>query len=104
MDFVNFNYYLCVENEKPKHLQQMADLVDKNFKYFLKAQPELYAKYPNKYLVIKDEAVVYAADTLEGSLGYTLEHKLEPGTFLLQQCKEGENAYTQTFYSRAIFL
>lgn len=81
----------------------MASSIESNFKYFLEHQSELYSVYPNKYLVIMNEDVVYAGDSVSDALNYTLNNKLVPGTFLIQQCEEGEDAYTQTFFSRAIF-
>lgn len=81
----------------------MGASIESNFRYFIEHQTELYALYPNKYLVIMDENVVFAGDSVSDALDYTLNNKLIPGTFLIQQCEEGEDAYTQTFFSRAIF-
>lgn len=80
----------------------MADL-QKEFQYFLKHHDELVNIYGDKYVVIKDEKVVAFADTLEDGINKALELGLELGTFLVQLCTEGDSAYTQRFYSRALF-
>ncbi len=35
---------------------------------------------------------------------YYLDNQDELGTFLIQECTEGDSAYTQTFHSRVIFV
>ena len=80
----------------------MADL-HKDFQYFLDHHDELVNLYDGKYVVIKDQEVVTFANTLEDGINKALELGFELGTFLVQLCTEGDSAYTQRFYSRAIF-
>ena len=35
---------------------------------------------------------------------YYLDNQDELGTFLIQECTEGDSAYTETFHSRVIFV
>lgn len=77
--------------------------LEEDFKYFTDNHDDLFGKYPNKYLVIKNKSVLFNADSFEGALKYAEEIGLEIGTFLIQYCTEGDSAYTQTFHSRAIF-
>lgn len=62
-------------------------------------QDELLKNYNGKHLVRIDEEVVGAYDSLEDAYFKSLE-KYEEGTFLIQLCTPGEEAYTATFHSR----
>lgn len=74
-----------------------------DFKYFVEHHDELVNLFKDKYVVIKDKEVVASADTLEQGIDKALDLGLELGTFIVQLCTEGDEAYTQRFYSRAIF-
>jgi len=66
--------------------------------YFIANQDRLVAEYPNKVLVLKDEQVVAAYDTIMEA--YLEAQKTYPlGTFMLQPCKPGPEAYTITINS-----
>lgn len=78
-------------------------MLEKEFKYFKEHQTELYAKYPNRYLVIKDCKVVFAESAFEAALQKAVQAGFELGTFLVQLCGKGKESYTQTFHSRVIF-
>ena len=77
-------------------------MLDKEFKYYIDNQTELLKKYKGRVVVIKGEQVVGDYDNYEDALFDSAE-KFELGTFLIQECTEGEDAYTQTFHSRVIF-
>lgn len=74
-----------------------------DFKWFVENHDSLVNLYNDKYIVIKGKEVVASADTLEQGVYKALDLGLELGTFIVQLCTEGESAYTQKFYSRAIF-
>jgi hypothetical protein len=78
-------------------------MLDKEFKYYLDNQNELLKKYNNRFIVIVGKEVVGDYDSFEQALFQSIEKKYELGTFLIQECTEGEDAYTQTFHSRVIF-
>ncbi|MDR3189209.1 MAG: DUF5678 domain-containing protein [Prevotellaceae bacterium] len=78
-------------------------MLDKEFKYYLKHQNELVKEYNNRFVVIVGTKVVGAYDTFDEALFKTAE-KYEPGTFLIQECTEGEEAYTQNFYSPCVYF
>jgi hypothetical protein len=77
-------------------------MLEKEFKYYREQQSELLKKYNNRIVVIVGTEVVGDYDNYEQALFKTAE-KYEPGTFLVQECTEGEGAYTQTFHSRVYF-
>ena len=76
--------------------------LEKEFKFYLENQPAIFAQYGGKCIVIVGEKVVGAFDSMADAY-YDSINKYEPGTFLIQKCTEGEEAYTQTFTSRVIF-
>ena len=74
-----------------------------NFKYFLDNHDVLLNRYDNKFIVISNKNVCFAADTFEEALALALDNGMTMGSFIIQQCTEGDSAYTQTFHSRAVF-
>ena len=77
-------------------------MLEKEFEYFRENKDTIYAKYPDKFVVIKDFSVQCAADSFEEALTMASE-KFEIGTFIVQHCTKDESGYTQTFHSRVIF-
>lgn len=77
-------------------------MFDKELDYFIANQKRLVAAYPGKTLVLRGEEVVSAHnDTLEAYLDAV--KKYEPGTFMIQLCVEGSDAYTVTISSHEPF-
>lgn len=74
-----------------------------DFKWFVENHDSLVNLYKDKFIVIKDKEVVASADTIEQGIDAAIDRGLELGTFIVQLCTEGDSAYTQKFYSRAIF-
>lgn len=72
------------------------------FDYYLSNQNELVKQYNGKHIVLVDNRVVGAFDTMEEAYKYA-EANYELGNFLIQLCTPGDEAYTQTFHSRVIF-
>lgn len=77
--------------------------IEDDFKYFREHHSELYDKYPGQYVVISNREVLFAADTFQEAFERAISRGREPGGFLVQLCTPGEDGYTQTFHSRAIF-
>jgi ERCC4-type nuclease len=77
-------------------------MLDKEFDYYLEHQNELLKKYNNRFLVIIGDEVVGDYDSHEQALYNSME-KYELGTFLIQECTEGDSSYTATFHSRVTF-
>lgn len=73
--------------------------LEKEFKYFIKHQPELVKKYRGKFVVIKNEQIIGAYNSEIEAYGETQKNETL-GTFLIQECKSGENSYSQTYHSR----
>jgi uncharacterized membrane protein YcgQ (UPF0703/DUF1980 family) len=77
-------------------------MLEKEFKYYKNHLSELYKKYPDRYVVLKDREVKFDGATFEDALNLAIENNLELGTFLIQLCGADSSCYTQTF-TRAIF-
>lgn len=72
------------------------------FNYYLTNQAELVKHYDGKHIVLVDNKVVGAFDTMEDAYNFA-ESNYELGQFLIQLCTPGNEAYTQTFHSRVVF-
>ena len=73
------------------------------FEYYLANKPALLEDYKGKFVVIKGQSVIGAYDNMGDAFTETTKtHEL--GTFLVQEVKPGEDAETQTFHSRVVFL
>ena len=71
------------------------------FDFYLAHQTNLVKQYNGKYIVLVDTEVVGAFDTMEQAYNFAVS-KYELGTFLIQLCTPGNEAYTQTFHSRVV--
>ena len=77
-------------------------MLNKEFEWYKKHQEELLKSYNGKVLAIKNQKVLGAFDDyLDAYDEISKNH--EVGTFLLQECTPGVEAYTQSFHTRAIF-
>ena len=56
-----------------------------NYKFFEENFEELYKKYPNKFLVLKDKTVINAFDSFELAADYGIS-TFGLGNFSVQQC------------------
>lgn len=75
--------------------------LEQEFQYYLENQVELSKLYYGKSLIIKDQKVVGAYDSHH--LAYEAATKEYPiGTFLIQLCLPGTQAYTSTYHSLII--
>ena len=73
-------------------------MFDKELTFFIANQSELVQKYEGKVLVICGDDVVGAYDSaLQAYL--EAQKQFEPGTFMLQPCEPGPEAYTVTIHS-----
>lgn len=78
-------------------------MLEKEFQYFKEHQEDLYSKFPNKFLVIQGEDVVIVADTMDQAYTQAIDGGYKLGEFLIQECLQGEEAYTEVFHSRVIY-
>ena len=76
-------------------------MLDKEFKYYIAHQEELLQTYKGKFIVIKDEKVQDAYDSLIEAYASGLQ-RFEAGTFLIQECLPGKENYTQTYHNRRV--
>lgn len=77
-------------------------MFERELEYFIANQEQLVKTYPGKILAIKDEQILGVYDTnLEAYFEMQKEHAL--GTFMLQPCTPGPEAYTVTISSLNFF-
>jgi len=77
----------------------MSEPLEREFVYYKAHQGELVEKYQGRFVVIQSERVIGVYDNeLEAVTETAKDH--EVGTFLVQKCAPGDEAYTQTFHSR----
>ena len=76
-------------------------MLDKDFFWYLAHQDELVEQYNGKHLVIKDRKVVGSYNSV---IEASMEGKknFEKGTYLIQLCTPGEDAYTRTFHTQRV--
>ncbi len=75
-------------------------MCDKNYSFFLANIEELCEKYHQKYVAIKNEAIIGIYDTFDEAYDKTIATE-ELGTFLIQQCVK-EDASINFFYSNNV--
>ena len=69
------------------------DQQDIDFEWFVENYDDLFARYGNKFLAIKNKTVLGAYDSYISGINET--SKSEPmGTFIVQQCNGDESGYT----------
>jgi len=76
--------------------------LEDDFKYYLEHQDEFVEQYDGRVLVIKNHKVLGDYDSEFEAVEETSKTE-ELGTFLVQKCEPGEDAYTATFHSRVSF-
>ncbi len=80
----------------------MSMALKSEFDYYRAHQSELLKDYNGKYVVIKGETVLGAYDDASTAIKETSKNHPK-GTFLVQKCTPGDDAYTATFHSRVSF-
>ncbi len=75
------------------------EIVKKNYKFYLDNKKEIDKKYKNKHIIIKDEKVIGAYETLEAAINDA--KNIEAGTYIIQFCISKDN--TQIFHTRVRF-
>lgn len=77
-------------------------MFEKELNYFIEHQQELVEKYNGKVLVLVGEEVIGVyKDVGEAYVEAQKEHEL--GTFMIQPCEPGPEAYTVTITSTQVF-
>lgn len=75
---------------------------DKNYDFFVKNFEDLYQKYKDKFIVIKEEVVIGVYDTFDDAYNSSIK-VAELGTFLIQQCSKAENTVGNFYSNNVVF-
>lgn len=78
-------------------------MLEKEFQFFIDNQQELVSKYLNRFIIIQEDKVLGDFPDIASAVIFAQKNKLIEGSYLLQLCKPGEEAYSQTFHSRVVF-
>jgi hypothetical protein len=74
------------------------DPLRRNLEWYIANQAELSAKYNGKVLLIVDQKLIKAFDTMQEAYTEALK-SFSPGTFSLQPCSPTADSYTLMLYS-----
>lgn len=74
-----------------------------NFQYYLDNQDSLVRQYKGKFLVIVNKKVEGAYRTMREAATQAVK-RFALGSFLIQECTEGEEAYTQQFFNANVLF
>jgi len=74
------------------------DIQSSDFQWFLKNYADLFEKYGNTYLAIKNNAVIGTYNSYAEAVKSTSSRE-ELGTFIVQECNGDESAYTNYILS-----
>jgi hypothetical protein len=77
---------------------EVPDHQRKNLDWYIANQKELAAKYNGKILLIVDQALVAAFDSMNDAYVSAIK-SYSPGTFTLQPCSPDSESYTTMFYT-----
>lgn len=76
-------------------------MFEKELQYFVNNQEKFVKKHQNKFLVIMDNKIIGVYNTpLEAYL--ETKKSYEPGTFMIQRCVPGPQAYTITISTQGL--
>lgn len=76
-------------------------MIQELFNYYLEHQDELVKQYAGKYLIITAEGVKGAYDSMKEGYDSAL-NTYGKGNFMLQLCTEGDEAYSQRFFTSRV--
>jgi len=77
-------------------------MFQEEFEFFKRNQAELVEKYVGKFLVIKGATVLGVYNTPLEALSESIKEN-EIGSFMIQPCKPGPEAYTVTISTSGLF-
>ncbi|MEI6666867.1 MAG: hypothetical protein WCP29_01825 [Acidobacteriota bacterium] len=77
-------------------------MFDKELEFFIANQDRLVAEHRNQFLILRGPQVVGVYPTLLDAYVEALR-RFAPGTFMLQRCEPGPDAYTVTISTRDLF-
>ncbi len=72
--------------------------LEEQLDYFIESQDELVSKHRGKVLILRDREVAGVFDTALEAYLYAEKH-YDAGTYAIQECEPGPEAYTVNFTS-----
>lgn len=78
-------------------------MLKEEFQFYLDNQSDLLKQYKGKFVVIVGQSVVGAYRSFKDAVLRSAK-KYTLGTFLVQECTEGDEAYTDHFYNSNVIF
>jgi len=78
-------------------------MLKEEFQYYLENQNELLKRYKGRFVVIVGKNVVGAYRSFKDAVMRSAK-KYALGTFLVQECTEGDEAYTDHYYNSNVIF
>jgi len=69
-------------------------MLDREFKYYIENQDMLVSKHNGQHIVIVEENVIGAFESVGEAFTFALENGHKPGSFMIQLCGPGVENYT----------
>lgn len=76
-------------------------MFEQELQYFIDNQDELVRKHGGRTLLLKGQEVVGVYDTPLAAY-LDAQNRYDPGTYMIQKCEAGEDAYTITLSSARV--
>ncbi len=74
---------------------------NKDYLFFKKEEKRLSKEYPNEFIVISNEEIVFHNMDLNKIMEFARE--LKAGTYIIQKCENNKANRIQTFHTRVSF-
>ena len=84
-------------------LKEVKNMCDANYEYYTAKFDDLYAKYAEKFIVLKNSIVIGVYDSFEQAYDETVKTE-EIGTFLIQHCTKEENNVNYFYSNNVVFV
>lgn len=84
--------------------EKSTSMLKDEYNYFEAHRRELSKQYPDLYLIIQNQQVLFALTTLSEAIDKASEQGLAEGTYLLQFCDKSGKGFVCTYRSRAHFV
>ena len=73
-----------------------------DFVFYTNNQADFFTRYPKKFLLIREEAVVMVANSYKEAFLYALHHGFEPGSYIIQESSKELSDIAEYFYSHNV--
>lgn len=73
-----------------------------DFVFFLNNQAKFFSLYPKKYLLIKDERIIKAANSYKDAFLFAIHQGFKEGSYIIQESTKDLTDIAENFYSHNV--